>query len=254
MIKRLALAAAVSLTALGSTPATAATATPDTPDCVTDYKLCRDNSDLIGNWEWQGKPGMTVRFLCLREAERMGHKGVPPYAFSEQFLPEGNFVGAQKIKGRDFVDNAVVRLTNHGLTCVIDLDAESISLTADATADAPWCRDDYRVCADNNEVADHYMVKDVYAPLNIRNAAGDIVYKDKGIPVEAACQEEAKRRGYGDDVDFAYYTAPGRTWIDTGIARLPENADPSGLLCLFDLRTGLVKSITVTGPRSLKAG
>ena len=137
--KCLAIAAVLSLAAATRLTTAQAAALRDAPgDCVTDYKLCKDNSELVGNWEYQGKPGMTVRFLCLREAGRMGHKGLPPYAFSDIWTQVA-------MKGRDFVDTAVVRLTNHGMTCVVDLDAETVSVTADATADRPWCRDDYRV-------------------------------------------------------------------------------------------------------------
>jgi hypothetical protein len=231
--KCLAIAAVLSLAAATRLTTAQAAALRDAPgDCVTDYKLCKDNSELVGNWEYQGKPGMTVRFLCLREAGRMGHKGLPPYAFNDIWTQVA-------MKGRDFVDTAVVRLTNHGMTCVVDLDAETVSVTADATADRPWCRDDYRVCADNNEVYDHYMAKDADGKAE--------------ASLDTACQDEAKRRGYGNETDFAYYSAPGRTWIDSGIARLPENADPSALLCIVDLKMRLVKSITQTGPRSLRA-
>lgn len=196
------------------------------PSCVAGYyKLCRDNSDLLGNFEYQGQPGRRPGSLCLLEATRMGHKGLPPYAF----FP----VWDEMPKGRDFVDTGIVTLKNHGMTCTIDLDAETVAVTADTTADGPWCRDDYRACADNNEVSDHHMIH--------------------GKLLEVACQDEAARRGYGKESDFSYYRAPGRSWVDTGIARLPENADPSALMCSLNLKTGSV-SITQTGPRSLRAG
>ena len=152
---------------------------------------------------------MTVRFLCLREAGRMGHKGLPPYAF-------GDIWTQVAMKGRDFVDTAVVKLTNHGMTCAIDLDAETVSVTADATADSPWCRDDYRVCADNNEVYDHYRAKDADG-----NAEASL---------DTACEDEAKRRGYGKEPDFAYYKAPGRSWIDSGIRAFPRTRPVRALM------------------------
>ena len=233
--KRLSIVAILLLVAATRLTTAQAAALRDAPgDCVTDYKLCKDNSELVFNWEYQGKPGMTVTFLCLREATRMGHKGLPPYAF-------GDIWSQVAMKGRDFVDTAVVKLTNHGMTCVIDLDAETVEVTADATADGPWCRDDYRVCADNNEVYDHYMVK-----------ADDM---NGEAPLDTACEDEARRRGLIGNpyAGFTYISAPGRSWIDSGIARLTENADPSALLCFVDLKTRRVKSITQTGPRSLRA-
>ena len=104
------LSAIIAATAIAlAIPHAARAETPDARGCAAGfYKLCRDNSDLMVNWEYQGTWGMPVTFICLREAAHMRHKELPPYTF-------GDIRTQLAMKGRDFIDTGIVKLTNHGM-------------------------------------------------------------------------------------------------------------------------------------------
>jgi hypothetical protein len=200
--------------------------------CVYDYKLCADNDDLLNNFSLRN---MSVGSICYTQARNNGH-ALPSYAFMPRFRLKEDRRYRSKYDGRLFVDSGIVRLTVHGLTCVIDLDAATVGVTADETADGPWCLDDYRACADDDDVYDHYYAKNIYDPEGVR-ISGNI----NDIQLDAACIAEGKRRGYQGEV--SYHGDPGRSWIDTGIARfVTDDSDAWRTVCLVDLKTRLVKS------------
>jgi len=100
----------------------------------------------------------------------------------------------------------------------------------------PDCGSDYRLCLrDNNTVVNVHSVRNIY---------GDRAYDTNGtIPIPIACQDEARLRGIKNlkpGLLGAFSLAPpGGDFVYTGVARLSDGP----LVCIVDLKTGLVKSV-----------
>ena len=101
-----------------------------------------------------------------------------------------------------------------------------------ATEPGAGCTDDYRLCGDNDEVLWH----------NSPRMGFDHSYDGRGT-LWNACQYAAEDKGADKNKmppdAYTEHTA-GHTFIDTGIAVLTYR----GSVCTFDLKAGLVKSVS----------
>jgi hypothetical protein len=239
------------------------TATPaETADgCSRDYRLCSDNLDVV---DFHG-----VRERCRDEAKPRGYPALNKDAISGWFDLQAFDVFSWT--GRSFIDTGVASLAEHyaavPLLCVFDLNANLVkslspipaavqnrwcelnlnyppcaahaqeTVTSAPVADSTplGCITDYRLCADNADVVRRHGIWNVYD-------LGDHIDTDGGIPLADACTEDALRRGLEPiDIPVNAYSGhpPGRSFIDTGIAKLAYR----GAVCTVDLKTGLVKSV-----------
>lgn len=248
---------------VAQTTAAAAPQTADTEDgkCERDYRLCPDNLDVVN--------AHGVRERCRDEAKLRGYPALNKDTISGGVHLEPFDVFSWS--GRSFIDTGVAGLAEHyaavPLLCVFDLNANLVkslspipaavqncwcelnlnyppcaahaqkTVTSAPVADnAPLgCVTDYHLCADNADVVRRHSIWNVYD-------LGDHIDTDGGIPLADACTEDALRRGLEPiDIPVSAYSGhpPGRSFIDTGIAKLTYR----GAVCTVDLKTGLVELV-----------